>query len=100
MLILLRWRQGTNAWEGSLYAFPSGLGSGMILSTQFIGLSTSAPKDQLATSISIYYLSQQVGTIVGISVTAAVLRGAFQNTLMRELGDVPGKAEVSELATI
>ena len=96
LLIAVRWRHGTNIWE-SLYVFPAGLGFGMALLTQFIGLTASAPESQLATAVSVYYLSQQVGIITGVSSSAAILRINFHRALVRQLGNLAGKDQVSSL---
>lgn len=95
VLIGLRWRHGTNFWE-SLYTFPAGLSFGMILSTQFIGLSASAPKRQIATAVSTYYLSQQVGILVGVGASAAMLRMDFRKTLLRQLENYSDRNCVSD----
>lgn len=94
LLIALRWRHGTNVWESS-YVFPAGLGAGMVLSTQFIALSASAPRPQLATAMGMYYLCQQFGRILGVSLSTAILRIDFRRTLERRLEDGPGKSQVS-----
>ena len=95
VLIGLRWRHGTNFWE-SLYTFPAGLGFGMILSTQFIGLSVSVPERQTATAVSTYYLCQQVGILVGVGASAAILRINFQRTLLRQLENYSDRDRVSD----
>jgi hypothetical protein len=63
----------------------------MLVSTQFIGLSASAPKSRLATSISIFYLGQQLGIILGIVAAAVLLRIELYKTLMRRLANYPDK---------
>lgn len=99
VLVGLRWRHGTNLWE-SLYTFPAGLSFGMILSTQFIGLSASAPKPQTATAVSTYYLSQQVGILVGVGASAAILRMDFRKTLLRQLENYSDRDWVSDPLSI
>ena len=68
----------------------------MILSTQFIGLSASAPKPQTATAVSTYYLSQQVGILVGVGASAAILRMDFRNALLRQLENYSDRDWVSD----
>lgn len=94
LLITIRWRHGTNVWE-SFYVFPVGLGFGMILSTQFVGLTASAPKAQSTTAVSVYYLSQQIGSIIGIATSAALLRYVFSHTLLHQLKDCDDRDAVS-----
>ena len=96
LLITLRWRHGTNIWEAQ-YVVLVGVGFGIVLSTQFIGLSASAPRAQLATAIGMYYLSQQFGEILGVSIASTILRVDFRNTLRKRLGDRPDADMVSNL---
>ncbi len=59
----------------------SGLGNGLVLSTAFVALTAKVEEEHLPMACSIYYLTQQVGTPVGIAITDAVL----QNVLWRGL---------------
>ena len=86
LLVAVRWREGINPWEVS-YAVAAGFGFGMVLSAQFIGLSASAPKPQLATAIGLYYLCQQFGDIMGVGLAAAFVRAQFSRALQNTLGD-------------
>ncbi|KAF7512506.1 hypothetical protein GJ744_001441 [Endocarpon pusillum] len=95
LLIALRWRHGTNVWE-ALYVFPWGLSHGMLVSTQFIGLSASAPRSRLATSISVFYLGQQLGIILGIVAAAVLLQIELYETLMQRLANYPNKEWIIE----
>ncbi len=83
--IMLRWRGRINAWE-SLYVFPASVGVGMLNSSQFTALAVSVEKPQLATAVSIFYLSQQIGLMIGASVSTAVLRHGFRAALNKRLG--------------
>lgn len=94
LVIFLRWRTGANLWE-ALYAFPSGIMQGIILSGQFIGMSLSAPKDRVATAVGAYSLSQQLGLMLGTTAASAILQGVFGRTLLERLGGLPDKSEVS-----
>ena len=62
-----------------------------------MGLTASAPSSQLATSISLFYLSQQIGIIVGVSSAAALLRNNLYKHLVLRLIDCPDKEIVSHL---
>ena len=77
---MLRWRGHINVWE-SLYIFPASLGVGMLNSSQFTGLAASVEKSQLATAVSTFYLSQQIGLMMGASGSAALLRKTFRDAL-------------------
>ena len=81
------------AWE-ALGTFPFGLFAGIVLSTQFIGLYHCAPKQYMATAISMYYMSQQIGIALGISLFSALLKREFQTTLQETLIVIPNYQEV------
>ena len=85
MLITLRWRGPINIWE-SLYIFPAAVGVGLLNSSQFIALSLAVEKSQLATSIGMFFLSQQLGMMFGASVSAVILTSVFRSGLMKTLG--------------
>ncbi|KAL2003284.1 hypothetical protein VTN02DRAFT_4405 [Thermoascus thermophilus] len=93
LVIFLRWRTGAGPWE-ALYAFPSGVMLGIILSGQFIGMSQSAPKDRVATAVGAYSLSQQLGVMLGTTAASAILQGVFGRTLVERLGGLPDKSEI------
>lgn len=95
ILILLRWPHGSTHWEFT-YSFGAGAGIGGLLSTQFVGLSASTPEEMSATAITIYYLSQQIGEILGITLAATVSRGLFKGRLLRNLGTQPEDIKVSD----
>lgn len=93
-LILLRWRGPVSVWE-SLYIFPASFGLGLLNSTQFVGVSAAVEKSQLATTIGIFFLSQQIGMMIGASGSGALLQRTFRNALVKRLGDRDGMSEVS-----
>lgn len=96
---MLRWRGRISIWE-SLEILPASLGVGLLNSSQFIGLSAAVEKSHLATAISIFFLSQQIGMMVGTSASAALLRHGFRNALVRKLTDWPDRTNVSTLSDI
>ena len=96
---MLRWRGRLGTFE-SLEIFPASLGVGLLNSSQFIGLSASVKKSRLATAISIFFLSQQIGMMVGASASTAVLRHWFRNALLRNLTDWPNRDSVSAMQNI
>lgn len=81
-------------WE-SLYIFPASFGVGLLNSSQFVAISAAVEKPQLATTISIFFLSQQMGMMIGASGSGALLQRTFQNALVKNLGDHAGKGGVS-----
>lgn len=87
MLILI-----PDAWE-TLTTLPYGIFGGAMLSAQFIGLYMCASKHQMATAIGMYYMSQQIGIALGISVCSSVFKGQFRYTLHEVMVDIPGHKE-------
>jgi hypothetical protein len=65
-----------------------------MLSAQFIGLYMCAPKEQMATAIGMYYMSQQIGIALGISLGSSVLKEQFRDRLSQTMVDIPGYKEV------
>ncbi|PKY07904.1 putative transporter [Aspergillus campestris IBT 28561] len=82
--ILIRWRNGCFNWE-MVYLFTIGVGMGVIYSAQFVAMSLDAPKGALPTCITTYYLSQQLGLIIGPALGVAVVQRMFGDRLSREL---------------
>jgi len=80
---------------GSLTSFPFGLFAGMVTSAQFFGLYLCAPKQQMTTAIGMYYMSQQIGIAVGITIMSTLFNGQFEKTLQNLLADIPGFEKVS-----
>lgn len=96
IVILLRWHGRIGVLE-SLYIFPASLGVGLLNSSQFIGLSATVEKSQLATTISVFFLSQQIGMMIGASASSALLRSTFRDALVENLSDRKGGDQVSFL---
>ncbi|KAJ5609315.1 hypothetical protein N7528_009882 [Penicillium herquei] len=98
VLIMIRWCFFTiYTWE-LIYSFPYGIGLGILFSTQFVELSAYSPEDYSARLITTYYLMQQIGSVVGVSVTAGVIRSFFGSGLKTIFGgDVEGMRMVNEI---
>ncbi|KAG0644987.1 hypothetical protein D0Z07_9142 [Hyphodiscus hymeniophilus] len=96
ILILFQWSRPIGPWE-SLTTLPYGLFAGIVLSTQFIGLYHCAPKENMATAISMYYMSQQIGIAVGISLCSSLLKRQFRTTLTKTLVAIPGYEKVTQI---
>ena len=90
LLIFARWRHGCSIPE-MFYLFPNGFVTGILFSTQFIGMSFGAPKGCLETCITTYYLFQQLGLIVGPASGVAVVQRLFGNRLSQNLGEFEEK---------
>lgn len=59
----------------------AGLGVGIVVSAQFVRISAAAPKDRIATAVSLFYLAQQIGLMTGTSSSAAVVQSGFRERL-------------------
>ena len=96
---MLRWRGRISVWE-SLEVLPASLGVGLLNSSQFIGLSAAVEKSHSATAISIFFLSQQLGMMIGASASAALLRHGFRDALIQKLTGWPDRDRVSTMSNI
>ena len=93
VVILLRWRGQISFWE-SLEIFPPSVGVGLLSSSQFIGVSSAVEKGDLATTISMFFLSGQIGMMIGASGSAALVRYGFRDALMSSLRNQPDRDHV------
>lgn len=84
-------------WEGIMTTFPFGLFGGIALSAQFIGLYQCSSKQYMATAISMYYMSQQIGVALGISISSGLLKHQFHATLQKIMTEVPGYTKVGPM---
>ncbi|OIW33161.1 MFS general substrate transporter [Coniochaeta ligniaria NRRL 30616] len=93
LLLALRWGEHVSTWQ-SLYMFPSGLGNGLVLSTVFVALTANVEGTDMSAVCSIYYMTGQIGALVGIAVTDAVLQGTLWSRLQSELNTFPDKIKI------
>ena len=82
LLLILLWSGNTNIWLSLLIA-PGGFGSGIVLSTTFVGLAAGIEEPQMAIASTGLYLSANIGTLVGASLASSIL----QTTLRQGLSD-------------
>ncbi|KAF3481112.1 uncharacterized protein GIQ15_03871 [Arthroderma uncinatum] len=94
-LIAVRWRYGVTNWE-SLYVLPAFLSFGLLLSTTFTGLIACTPKSIHATAICVYYLCQQVGTMLGTVFSSLTIETILREVLNIRLEDIPNKNGIIE----
>lgn len=81
-------------WEIVYIGF-AWFGVGMILSSQFIALSVAKPEKNAATSVTTYYLVQQIGFMTGITISRQLMRRSMKSQLKVALGDTVRAREVS-----
>ncbi|ODA81067.1 hypothetical protein RJ55_04029 [Drechmeria coniospora] len=97
LLITIRWGvEQQLPWEW-LYSLPAGLSLGVVLACTFTALTVSADHSFQGTAICLYYLSQQVGGIIGTAVSTVAFHSTFESALMVALDDIPNKVKVSFL---
>ncbi|KAF7593672.1 hypothetical protein BBP40_011081 [Aspergillus hancockii] len=87
-LMVVRWANGIHGAE-VFYCFPWAVGCGLLLSAQYIALTLHSPTAQLASATAVYYLSQQVGQIIGTSVSATALQHLFRFRVHIGLSEIP-----------
>jgi len=71
-----------------------GLGVGDIFVCTFTALSISVPSQMTATAMTNYYLCQQLGLVVGVSVASAASRALFEKSLSE---DIPPREDKSQV---
>ncbi|OKP11188.1 hypothetical protein PENSUB_3210 [Penicillium subrubescens] len=95
LLILIRWTiYQPQMWEIS-YGFFAWVGMGMTLSSQFVALSASKPEQNAAASVTTYYLVQQIGFMMGITLSKALLSREIERRLMFALRNEVERNQVS-----
>ena len=72
-LLVFRWHGDTNLLE-TLYTFPSGFGCGIATAALFVGLNAGVKQGQTAIAGAGYYLSMNIGEVIGMSICNAILQ--------------------------
>lgn len=88
LAIFLRWR-GAAGWLETLYGFPIGVGFGVSLSAAFIGLTSSVEASKVAVSTSGFYLSLNLGSLMGVSSASLLISSFVKHTLHQRLRGLP-----------
>ncbi|KAK0636759.1 major facilitator superfamily domain-containing protein [Bombardia bombarda] len=96
--IFLRWR-GPIGWAETLYGFPIGLAFGVSLSAAFIGLTAGLDPTQVAVSTSGFYLSLNLGSMLGVSSASLMISSFVERTLQERLHDIPNAGEIIHRVT-
>lgn len=89
----IRW-QGPISIPESLYITLPSVGLGIVTSTQFTALNIRAPKARAGSAVSVYLLCQQLGVMLGISSSTALVHVTFRNGLFERLASSPNKDKV------
>lgn len=90
---MFRWPNGADLWELVYLAIHS-VGHTGIITTCFVAISVATPKSAGAGPITTYYMSQQIGMVVGVTASSVFTRDAFRNILIDKLADHPYATEV------
>ena len=93
ILLIVFWKGNTNIWE-SLYITPSGFGTGLLFTSTFVGLAAAVDGSQMATATAVYFLSGNIGAIVGASFAATALETTLRSQLPKSLQGIPGGGQV------
>jgi hypothetical protein len=80
----------------AVLTYNSGFGTGMAESTVFISLSSSVEKSVQAVALSGLFQSVNVGAIVGLATSSAVLQLTLRNQLQTKLDGYDKKEKVSQ----
>ncbi|PKY01911.1 MFS transporter, partial [Aspergillus campestris IBT 28561] len=91
--VFILWRDGCPLWETSIM-FPIGISMGLVFSSQFISMTCSSPKSRLAVCIGTYFVSQQLGILLGPAIGLALVQALFGASLGR---DLPGSGDQAVL---
>lgn len=93
ILMIVFWKGNTNLWE-SLYITPSGFGSGLLFTSAFVGLAAAVDGSQTATATAVFFLSSNIGAIVGASFAGTALETNLRSQLPKLLQGIPGGDQV------
>ncbi|KAK4175402.1 putative multidrug resistance protein fnx1 [Triangularia setosa] len=93
LAIFFRWRGVTN-WADTFYGFPIGVGFGISLSAAFIALTSGLEPTQVAVATSGFYLSMNLGSLLGVSSASLLIASFVERTLRDRLSDLPDKEEI------
>ncbi|KAL5364276.1 MFS transporter [Aspergillus floccosus] len=84
LVLYIAWARDTTPWA-SLIIFPISMATGITTSTQFVGMTTLAPESASASIISVYYLCQQMGIILGSSSASSVIWNRFTSSMLDKM---------------
>ncbi|CEJ58991.1 hypothetical protein PMG11_07629 [Penicillium brasilianum] len=93
ILLAVRLPQGPHYWE-VLFTVIVGIGMGGFFAVTFVGLSASIPDKMSATAMTLYYLAQQLGMMMGISAASVTCRMVFRAYLERKLADFVDSVQI------
>ncbi|WAO91780.1 MFS domain-containing protein [Fusarium falciforme] len=92
-LIFLRWRGSTRWFDALLVALP-GTGMGVIQSTTFVHLAASLDRSEIAIAGASWFLAQNIGVLMGASISTATINYALRHGLETLLRGVESRDEI------
>ncbi|KAJ6138298.1 Major facilitator superfamily domain general substrate transporter [Penicillium samsonianum] len=92
-VLALIWRSSAS-YLSLIPVFFAGTGMAGLFTTQFVALSARSRGGHARTTITAYYLAQQLGLIIGVTTSATIVRTLFANDLRRSLHGVSQIDEV------
>ncbi|KAI2890084.1 hypothetical protein CBS63078_1463 [Aspergillus niger] len=84
-LLFFSWHFDRPVWE-TLLVIPMSTPIGIIISGEFIGMTGRAPQEDMASCVGAYYLSQQLGVILGGSIAPLLVRMGFMRDIAGKFG--------------
>lgn len=93
LLIAIQWERGAHFLE-VLYIFLAGFTLGVLLSALFGALATSCSRYMIASTITSFYLCQEIGSILGTGLSAKALQSIFRGLLYQNLPDNAQKLHI------
>lgn len=96
--VFLHWR-GAASWLVTMYGFPIGLGFGVSLSAAFIGLTAGLDPSKVSISTSGFYLSLNLGSVIGVSISSLLISSFVKSALQERLQGVPDAARIIQDVT-
>ncbi|KAI0177071.1 major facilitator superfamily domain-containing protein [Pestalotiopsis sp. NC0098] len=93
LIIFLRWR-GSTVWYESIFVALPGMGMGIMQSTTFVHLAASLEQSDIAIAGSSWFLAQNVGILIGSSLSTATINRRTSSLLDSYLDGIEHKAEI------
>lgn len=97
--LIINWRGNTNVLQ-SLLIFSGGFGTGQAHSAVFVALANGVAEEDMAIASSGFYLSSNIGGVLGVSVGSTVHQVMLRRGLMKVLKGRSDWKEVSLRASI
>lgn len=92
--LIIYWRGDTNPLQSSLI-FSGGFGTGIAHSAVFVSLANDMEDEDIAIASSGFYLSGNIGGVLGVSAASAVQQVILQRRLLSTLKNHTNKQHVS-----